>query len=63
MFDYTDYTLTYILIIGIVLFLIIMGVIYKRTSRQKVKTGIVLLSIIVFICGGYEAMICKSKTD
>lgn len=63
MFDYTDYTLTYILIIGIVLFLVIMGVIYKRTSRKKVKTGIVFLSIIVFICGGYEAMICKSKTD
>lgn len=63
MFDYTDYTLTYILIVGIVLFLVIMGVIYKRTSRQKVKTGIAFLSIIVFICGGYEAMICKSKTN
>lgn len=63
MFDYTDYTLTYILIVGIILFFVVMTVIYKRTHSQEVKTAIVLFSITVFICGGYGVIICKSKTD
>lgn len=63
MLDYTNYTLTYILIVGIILFLVVMTVIYKRTPSQEVKTAIVLFSITVFICGGYGAIICKSKTD
>lgn len=63
MFDYTNYTLTYILIVGIILFLVVMTVIYKRTPSQEVKTAIVLFSITFFVCGGYGAIICKSKTD
>lgn len=63
MFDYTNYTLTYILIVGIILFFVVMTVVYKRTPSQEVKTAVVLFSITVFICGGYGAIICKSKTD
>lgn len=63
MFDYTNYTLTYILIVGIILFLVVMAIIYKRIPSQEVKTAIVLFSITAFICGGYGAIICKSKTD
>lgn len=63
MFDYTNYTLTYILIVGIILFFVVMTVVYKRTPSQEVKTAIVLFSITGFICGGYGAIICKSKTD
>lgn len=63
MFDYTNYTLTYILIVGIVLFFVVMTVVYKRTPSKEVKTAIVLFSITGFICGGYGVIICKSKTD
>lgn len=63
MFDYTNYTLTYILIVGIILFFVVMTVVYKRTHSQGAKTAVVLFSITGFICGGYGAIICKSKTD
>lgn len=63
MFDYINYTLTYILIVGIILFFVVMTVVYKRTHSQGAKTAVVLFSITGFICGGYGAIICKSKTD
>ena len=45
------------------LFFVVMIVVYKRTHSQGAKAAVVLFSIIVFICGGYGAIICKSKTD
>lgn len=64
MFYYADYyQATYILIVGMVLLLVVMAIIYKRTSKRKLKTGIIFLSIIVFICGGYKIIMCKLKTD
>lgn len=64
MFHYADYyQATYILIIGMVLFLVVMVIIYKRASKRKLKTGIIFLSIFVFICGGYKIIMCKLKTD
>ena len=64
MFHYADYyQATYILIIGMVLFLVVMAIIYKRASKRKLKTGIIFLSIFVFIFGGYKIIMCKLKTD
>lgn len=64
MFHYADYyQATYILIIGMVLFLVVMAIIYKRASKRKLKTGIIFLSIFVFICGGRKIITCKLKTD
>ncbi len=64
MFHYADYyQATYILIIGMILFLVVMAIIYKRASKRKLKTGIIFLSIFVFIFGGYKIIMCKLKTD
>lgn len=38
MFHYADYyQATYILIIGMILFLVVMAIIYKRASKRKVN--------------------------
>jgi len=63
MFNFTDYTVAYIIGGITFLLLIVMAIIYRRISNKQKKNILILVSVLIFICGGYSTFVCKTKTD
>lgn len=63
MFNFTDYTVAYIIGGITFLLLIVTAIIYRRISNKQKKNMLILTSVLIFICGGYSTFVCKTKTD
>lgn len=63
MFNFTDYTVAYIIGGITFLLLIVMAIIYRRISNKQKKNILIMVSVLIFVCGGYSTFVCKTKTD